>query len=162
GRSIVDRDQVPNTARSVERLMELSSWMIVLGTVRMLCGIGDSLGSYLEMAQQELGLAQRLSHFIEENHPIVVLSTAWPLFLGWALRRTRWTEFLRAAAVTFLILSVGGVLALTADWNQTRGKWLTLGSFHVPKYALLHPGFIDCLLIVLGVTQLVLELWTAI
>src|SRR5262249_51573909 len=64
--------------------------------------------------------------------------------------------------VTFLILSIGGVLALTADWNQSDEKWMTLGSFHVARHALLRPGLTDAMLGLLGAAQLVLEMWTAV
>jgi tetratricopeptide (TPR) repeat protein len=162
GRSLAHRQRVPHSAGYAERVTDLSSWMMVLGTIRLICALADYANAYLEAARLEPMSLRRLVGFVQENHPIIALGAAWPLILGLALRRTRWPELLKAGAVTFLILSIGGLLAITADWNQSREKWITLGSFRVPQQGLWQPGLADLMLGLLGATQLVLELGTAV
>ena len=161
-RSITDQGTEPNTTGITERLIELSSWMMVLGTIRLVCTIADYATSLLERSRFEPWSVRMLGRFIQENHPIILLSAAWPLLLGVALRRTRWPELLRAAGVTFLILSIGGVLELTAELSETQGGSVTLGTFHLARRAIFHPNLSDLMLGVLGATQLLLELGTAI
>jgi tetratricopeptide (TPR) repeat protein len=105
---------------------------------------------------------RRLIWFFQENHPIIVLGAAWPLLLGLALRRTRWPELLKAGAATFLILSIGGILAIAADWNQSLERWIAVGSFRIARPGLVHLSLSEVMLGLLGTTQLVLELLTAV
>jgi len=161
-RSITDQGTEPNTAGVIERLIELSSWMMVLGTIRLVCTIADYATTLLERSRLESWSVRMWGRFIQENHPIVLLSAAWPLLLGVALRRTRWPELLRAAGATFLILSIGGVLELTAELNETRGGSVTVGTFHLARRAFSHPNPSDLMLGLLGATQLLLELGTAV
>ncbi len=117
------REPSPTRLESLERLIELSSWMMVLGTIRLVCAIADYATALLERSRLDPWSFRMLGRFIQENHPIVLLSAAWPLLLGVALRRTRWPELLRAAGVTFLILSIGGVLEMTAELSRdSRGR----------------------------------------
>jgi tetratricopeptide (TPR) repeat protein len=161
-RSITDQRTEPKTAGVPERLIELSSWMMVLGTIRLVCTIADYATALLERSRVDPWSARMLVRFIQENHAIVLLSAAWPLLLGVALQRTRWPELLRAAGVTFLILSIGGVLELTAELSETQGRTVTLGAFHLARRAFSHPNPSDVVLGVLGATQLLLELGTAV
>jgi tetratricopeptide (TPR) repeat protein len=156
------RDERAQPRGWTARLIDLSSWMMVLGTIRLICSFADYASVYLEATRIEPMTSRRLAWFLQENHPIVAFSAAWPLVLAFALRRTRWLQLLKAVAVTFLILSIGGVLALTADLNQSREKWITLGSFHVSRGAFLHPGLSDVILGLLGMAQLAAEFWTAV
>jgi len=161
-RSIADGGDDRGLTVQGERLIELSSWMVVLGTIRVICAYADYLGALFDAYRFEPVSMRMLSRFVEENHPIVALSAAWPLLLGMALRRTRWHELLPAAGVTFLMLSFGGVMELTAEWNQSRADGVTFGSFHVSRRAFLHPTLSDVALGLLGTTQLVFELATAL
>jgi tetratricopeptide (TPR) repeat protein len=161
-RSITDQGTEPNTAGIIEPLIELSSWMMVLGTIRLVCTFADYATNLLERLRLGSWSVQTLGRFIQENHPIVLLSAAWPLLLGMALRRTRWPELLRAAGITFLILSIGGVLELTAALHESHGESVTLGTFHLARRAFLHPNPSDLMLGLLGATQLLLELGTGV
>jgi tetratricopeptide (TPR) repeat protein len=162
GRSLGDQNPISSSAVPQQRLLELSSWMMVLGTIRWICSIADSVAAYLETFRPGLGLAARFSLLVQENNPIFVLSMVWPLLLALALRRTRWPELLWAAGITFLILSIEGVLEITVGWNQGPERWYTVGSFHVSRHAFLQPSLMDVVLGLVGVSQLLLELWTAV
>jgi tetratricopeptide (TPR) repeat protein len=146
----------------VERLVELSSWLIVLGTIHLVCSAVDFLGELFEASRVDPVWTQMIGRFVQEHHPIIALSFAWPLLLGIALRKTRWPQLLPAVAITFLILSIGGILALTAGWNNSQSDGLTIGSFHVGRRAFFHPAFSDVGLAILGLTQLILELLVAV
>ena len=90
----------------------------------------------------------------EEIHPVVAISSAWPLILAIALRRTRWPQLVPAAAATFLVLSIGGILELWVQWGQARGYGGMVGSFHLTRRAFLRPNASDIALGSLGATQL--------
>ena len=145
-----------------ERLIEVSSWMMVLGTIRLICTLADYAGSFLEMGRVESINFRTLSRFTHDNQPVVALCAAWPLILALALRRKRWSQLLPAAAATFLILSIGGMLELSAEWSHARGDGVTIGSLHLTGRAFMHPTFSDVSLGILGATQLLLELATAV
>jgi tetratricopeptide (TPR) repeat protein len=162
GRSLAHRQRLPHSVSSAEKVIELSSWMMVLGTIRLICAVADYAQAYLEATRLEPLSLRRLGWFFQENHPIVVLGAAWPLILGLVLRRTRWPELLKAGAATFLILSIGGILALTAGWNQSLERWITVGSFRMPRPGLGDLSVSDVMLGLLGATQLVLEFGTAV
>jgi tetratricopeptide (TPR) repeat protein len=162
GSSLAHREDSTHVSSFAERVIALSSWTMVLGTIRLICSIADYANNYLEATRVETMSLRRLGWFLQDNHPIVALAAAWPLLLAAVLRRTKWPELLKAVAVTFLILSIGGVLALTADWNQSREKWITVGSFRVLRLAQWRPGLSDLGLGLLGAAQLVLEFGTAL
>jgi hypothetical protein len=162
GRSLAHRPRPADSSGAVEKVVELSSWMIVLGTIRLICAVADYAQAYLETTRVEPWSLRRLAWFFQENHPIVVLGAGWPLILGLALRRTRWPELLKAGAATFLILSIGGILAIAADWNQSLERWIAVGSFRIARPGLGHLSHSDVMLGLLGTTQLVLELLTAV
>jgi hypothetical protein len=161
-RAIIDHGTEPTTLLSNERLIELSSWMMVLGTIRLVCAIADVATALLDRSRFDMWSSRMWGLFIQEHHPIVLVSTAWPLILGIALRRTRWPELLRAAAVTFLILSIGSVLELTLELSQSQGGSVTFGAFHLARRAFSRPNPSDLMLGVLGATQLILEFGTAV
>ena len=162
GRSLAHRPRLPHSASSAEKVIELSSWMIVLGTIRLICAVADYAHAYWEATLLEPLSLRRLGWFFQENHPILLFGAAWPLILGLVLRRTRWPELLKAGAATFLILSIGGILALTAGWNHSLERWITVGSFRLPRPGLGHLSLSDAMLGLLGATQLVLEFGTAV
>jgi tetratricopeptide (TPR) repeat protein len=161
GRPIAPREQVPHAPATAQKILELSTWMVILGTVRLVCAIADYLIAGLEATWVQPTSIQRWSWFFQENHPFVVLGSAWPLLLGLALRRTRWLELLKAGALTFFILSIGSMLTILADWSDHHGNGFTLGSFHISLPALEQLGLSAILLGLLGVTQLLLEFATA-
>jgi tetratricopeptide (TPR) repeat protein len=161
-RSLLNYPNVQQSRLPVERLSELSSWMLVLGTVRLVGMLADYAGAFFEAIRIEPFTIRTLYKLSEDFHPIVVVSAAWPLILAIALRRSRWPQLLPAAAATFLVLSIGGLIELTAQLGQARGYGGTVGSFHLTRRAFLHPSIPDLVLGTLGATQLLLELATAI
>ncbi len=164
----LDRPVVQNhpndrfAAPAVERLIELSSWMMVLGTVRLVCMLADYAGAFADAMRIEPFTMRTLSRLAEEIHPVVALSSAWPLILAIALRRTRWPQLVPPAAATFLVLSLGGLFELWAQWGHARGYGGMVGSFHLTRRAFVSPKVSDIVLGSLGATQLLFELATAI
>jgi tetratricopeptide (TPR) repeat protein len=145
-----------------ERLIALSSWMMVLGTIRLVCTFADYVGALINASRFDRVSLAMLGKFVEENQPILALSVAWPLVIGLLLRRARWPELLPASAVTFLILSLGGVVELFAELNRALGDGVTVGSFHLTRRALSHPTLSDVALGLLGAGQLLIEFATAV
>jgi hypothetical protein len=152
GRSLASGRRLPHWTGTAGKVIELGSWMMVLGTIRLICAVADYARAYLEATRLEPMSFRRLGTFFQENHPVVLIGAAWPLILGLALRRTRWPELLKAGAVTFLILSVGGILAITADWNHSLGRGITVGSFRIARPGLGLLGLSDVMLGLLGAT----------
>ncbi len=161
-RSSAAQTHVHNSTLSADHLVELSSWMMVLGTIRLICTFADYAGIFLEKWQSESLTVGMARTFIQENQPVIELCAAWPLLLALAMRRKRWPELLPAVAATFLILSIGGMVALSAEWIQTRATSATIGSFHVVRRAFKPPTIADVSMVVLGVGQLLLEFATAV
>jgi len=134
--------------------------MMILGTVRLICALGDYATSYLEVARGSFSL-RVLGRFLQDNPPAVVLGFAWPLALGIILQRTGRVMFLRAAAITFLVMSAGGIVALLAGLTL-RSDWQGFfGSFPVSRGMLntLRPA--SMAKVIIGSVQLLLELGTA-
>ncbi len=150
------------TTSWAERLINLSSWMMVLGTVRLVCMLADSASALAEAVRIESFSMRTFARVAEEIHPVVAISAAWPLILAIALRRARWPQLVPAAAATFLVLSIGGFLELWVQWGHARGYGGMVGSFHLTRRAFLRPNASDIALGSLGATQLALELATAI
>ena len=92
----------------------------------------------------------------------MAVSAAWPLILAIVLRRTRWPQLLPAAAATFLVLSIGGMIELSVQWGNARGYGGMVGSFHLNRRAFLSPTMSDLALGTLGAIQLLLELTVAV
>jgi tetratricopeptide (TPR) repeat protein len=145
-----------------ERLISLSSWMVILGTIRVICTFVDLVSAFLNAYQLESLSMRMLSNFVEANQPFLALGVVWPLFLGIVVRRTRWPELLTAAGVSLLILSISGLLESTAEWNHANADAVTFGSFHLSRLAFLNPTLSDVTLGLLGASQLVLEFGTAL
>jgi tetratricopeptide (TPR) repeat protein len=150
------------TTASVERLIKLSSWMMVLGTVRLVCMLADNANAFADAARIEPLSMRTFARMAEEIHPVVAISSAWPLVLAIALRRGRWPQLLPAAAATFFVLSIGGMLELWLQWGHAQGYGGMVGSFHLTRRAFLRPNASDLALGSLGAIQLTLELATAI
>ena len=100
-RSIASEHADPGATSNVERLVQLSSWMMALGTIRVICAFADSLSAFVDATHHEPISWQMLVRFVEDNHPIVALCAAWPLLLGIALRRSRWPESMVTASCSF-------------------------------------------------------------
>jgi tetratricopeptide (TPR) repeat protein len=134
--------------------------MMVLGTVRLVCAVGDYAATYLEASRGYFSW-RLIGRFVQENPPALVLGFAWPLALGLILQRTGREVFLKAAAITFLVLSVGGLAALIAGLTLRSDWQVFFGSFHVSLGMLFSPGPAVFARVVIGSTQLVLEFVTA-
>ncbi len=161
-RSIGDRAQNQQATPPVERLLVLSSWMMALGTVRLVCMISDYVGALAEATRVEPFTMRTLSRVSQEIHPIVAVSAAWPLILAIMLRRTRWPQLLPAAAATFLFLSMSGIIELSVEWSSAKGYGTMVGAFHLTRRAFLNPKVSDAALGTLGATQLLLEFATGL
>jgi tetratricopeptide (TPR) repeat protein len=140
-----------------ERLIALSSWMMILGTIRAVCTFADLASVFLNSARLESVSWSMLSGFFDENQPFLAIGVAWPLLLGIILRRTRWLELVPAAGVTFLFLSTTGFLEAIAEWKHATGQIITIGSFHLTRLAFVQPTASDVILGILGACQLVVE-----
>ena len=162
GRPLDHREEVSHPEGVIASLINLSTWIILLGSVRLALAAADGLLAGLDAVRNEPMSIQRWATFFRDNPPIAVLVALWPPFLGLALRRTRWPELLKVAALTFLILSVGGMLSLIADWGDHRANWLAVGSFSLSRHALAALGWPFIAVGLLGLTQLLFELWTAV
>jgi tetratricopeptide (TPR) repeat protein len=161
-RRTAEKDQAPTTLAETDRLTELSSWMMILATIRLVCTIADITSGFLDWTLGNVPSLRLLGRFLHETQPYFAFGIVWPLVLAIALRKTRWPELLRAAAATFLVLSICGVLEIIAEWAHTRSTVLNVGSFHLPLRALTAPLFSDVILGLLGTTQLVLEFGVAV
>jgi tetratricopeptide (TPR) repeat protein len=160
--SIAGQPRARTETARVDRLVEMGSWMIVLGTIRLVCSSVDLAGEMVEAYRVDPVWSRMIGRFVQEHHPIIALTFVWPLLLGLALRKTRWPQLLPAAAITFLILSIGGILALTAGWSSGQTDGLLIGSFHISRRVFFHAAISDVSLVILGLTQLAMELATAL
>jgi len=146
----------------VDRLIVLSSWMVILGMIRFLCTVTDSTGAFIEAWRFSPVTTRLVGWWLADNRLVFVLCASWPLVVSVALRRTRWPALLPAAAATFLVLSIGGWVALVLEWSHAQGRGGTIGSFHLTRRAFLHPTLSDAFLGMLGVVQLIGELVAAV
>jgi tetratricopeptide (TPR) repeat protein len=149
-------------ADQADRIAQIGTWMMVLGTVRLICAFGESLGALIEMSRGAMPSLQVLSVFLQRNPPMVVIAMAWPLVLGLVLRRTRSPVFVAAAAATFLMLSIVGLVTLLSSLCYKTELNLLVGSFTVSRWSLARhqPAAVGRAL--LGLVQLALELATGI
>jgi tetratricopeptide (TPR) repeat protein len=161
-RTTAGTDQAQSTTAETDRLIELSSWMMVLATIRLVCTIADYTSSFLEWTQGYRLSLRLVGRFFHENQPFFAVGIVWPLILAVAVRKTRWPELLKAVAATYLILSICGVLEFIAVWAHTRSDVLNVGSFHLRRRALTSPYFSEVILGLLGATQLLLESGVAV
>jgi tetratricopeptide (TPR) repeat protein len=157
-RSIEGHGQNDDSTMLVDRLIEVSAWMVVLGTIRLLCTLTDFTGSYVEALRFQPITTRVVGWWLTDNRLILIVCASWPLVVSVALRRTRWPDLLPAAAATFLVLSIGGLVAATLDWSHAQGRGGTIGSFHLTRRAFLHPTLSDVFLGILGAVQLGFEL----
>jgi tetratricopeptide (TPR) repeat protein len=144
------------------RIVQISSWMMILGTVRLISTLGEYSSSLLEMSRFRLPSLRLLATFFQEYPPAFALGFAWPLVMALVLRRTGSYVFLRASAVTFFILSLGGFLNLMTGLFFRTDSQVLVGSLVVSRWALLNLGAAAVTRALLGLAQLALELVTAI
>ena len=135
GDAAVRSEDGPEPARGARTIARLGAWMAILGVIRLTCGIAEYVHICREALGSNVGAGRGWGRFFLENPPIFVLVGAWPLLLGLTLRRTRWPELVKAGALTFLVLAVGGVLTAMADWGHAAGGSVAIGSFRVPRLA---------------------------
>jgi tetratricopeptide (TPR) repeat protein len=141
--------------------MELGSWMMILGLVRILCALGAFVAAFLQGPGTLKPTFQTLVEFVRDDPPLIVVGSIWPLALGFLLRRTRDRAFLPAAAFTFFILSIGSLLGVaTRVWWKTEPT-LIFGGFEVSRWELKQGHAAAVAQALLGSIELVLELATA-
>ena len=88
-RSVGVREPDGSAAINHERVIALSSWMMILGTIRAICTFADLASAFLDATRFDSLSWLMLSRFVEENQPFLALGVAWPLALGIIVRRTR-------------------------------------------------------------------------
>ncbi len=142
----------------VDRLIDLSSWMMVLGTVQFICGVADYVGRVWEGASHSPFSFALLVGLFLQNSPIALLAAAWPLAIALVLRRWQWPELLWASGVTFLVLSVGGALMAIVELSGSKPQGFTLGAFHLDRLFFRQPRPSGVISAALGTVQLLVEL----
>ena len=152
----------PDAHTQARAVASLGSWMVGLGVIRLAFAIAGYAQAWREAWASGEIASQGWAEFFNENAPVSVLINGWPLLLGLALRRTRWPELVKASALTFLILSVGGVLSAMADWSRDSSRWIAIGSFHVPHAAWGRVGAAAMAPVLAGAAQWLLEFATAV
>jgi tetratricopeptide (TPR) repeat protein len=158
----VENDDLSEHEMLASQIDRVSSWMMILGTVRLICALAEYVKSYLEMSRTSLFSYRIIIRFLQENPPVVVLGFAWPLVLGILLRRTGRAFFLPAAAVAFFIMSLGGILNILAGISVNSDSHIYFGSFDVFWSALLHLSPAALVRAIMGLVQLLLEFATAV
>jgi tetratricopeptide (TPR) repeat protein len=145
-----------------ERIASLACWMMLLGTIGFTGALGDYARNCVQFLRFNSTSGYGFWKFLEAINPIITLTSFWPFVLGLALYRTRWRQLLTAAAITFLILSLGGLIDLTTAWNRYRETTLPAGSFRVALADLrrFSPGAV--LLVLLGFAQIMAQLVIAV
>src|SRR5208282_511688 len=108
----VDQDELSEQEALAIRFLRLSSWMMILGTVRLVAALGDYGSSLLDLSPSWYPSLSVITEFFRDNSLATLLGSAWPLLVGLSLRKTANRGFLVAGAVTFFILSLGGLLNL--------------------------------------------------
>jgi tetratricopeptide (TPR) repeat protein len=163
GRPIAPRieEADPGADAGTRAIAALGSWMVALGAIRLVCAGIAYARAWGEAWTSGTIAALGWSEFFGENPPAAVLIGLWPLLLGLALFRTRWPELLKAGALTLLVLSLGGMLSALADWGQGSSRWITIGSFRVPRVTLGIPGASGRAAVLAGVAQWLVEMVTA-
>ncbi len=161
GHPIAHHEAASHSPGEAEKIAILSTWMVCLGAVRFACAIATYAVSAFQTWRSAPTSIGRWNGFLDENPPLALLGSAWPLILGLALRRTRWSELLKAGALTFAILSIGGVLSMVADWSDGRARWINVGSFSIAREAMAGLGIPVLIGGAFGAIQLLLEFATA-
>jgi tetratricopeptide (TPR) repeat protein len=149
-------------AASGGAVASLGVWMAILGAVRLACEVTEYTYTLREALGSQGAIATRgWTSFLNANPPVYVLISVWPLLLGLALWRSQWRELVKAGALTFLVLSIGGVITAIADWSQSTSRWIAIGSFGVRPMEWDRLSAAGTMMGLAGVAQLLLELVVA-
>jgi tetratricopeptide (TPR) repeat protein len=143
-----------------KRIFELGSWMMILGTSRLMCAFAVYVNDLLEFTRHAWPSSTLLVLFAQVNSPIIILAAGWPLILGIIVRRTRSRWYLGASVLTFVVLSAIGIVTLLTGVFLKTAPTIVIGSFTVSRHALLHFLPADMIRALLGIVQLTLELAT--
>jgi tetratricopeptide (TPR) repeat protein len=158
-----ERSQLSSEEATGFRFTRLSSWMMILGTVRLVSALGDYGSAFLDFSSSWHHPFREMARFFQEYPPAVLLGYGWPLILGLLLRKPTSRAFLVAGSVTFFILSLGGFLnLLAAVFMRTGDPLVAIGSFAVSRALFLHGNLAASIRGLMGVVQLILELMTAV
>ena len=159
----VGRDELSEQEALAIRFLRLSSWMTILGTVRLVSALGDYGSSFLDISPSWYPSLGVIARFFQDTPLAVLLGSGWPLILGLLLRKTASRGFLVAGGVTFFILSLGGVLnLLSAMYLRSGDSMVSIGSFAVTRASLWHWNLVAAIRALMGAVQLTLELATAV
>ncbi len=140
----------------------LGSWMAVLGAIRLVCAIAEYASAWRASMAAGSPAGESLWTYVAEHPPIYLLVAAWPMVLGLILVRSGWPELVKAGALTFLVLSVAGLLLATVEWADPHRRFVEVGSFRVSRVSVLRLGESGLAKGLAGVVQLVLELVTGV
>ncbi len=159
-----DREAGPEGSGAGGPIVSLGLWMAVLGAIRLFGAIADYVADWraaMRAAGADAG-AGAFWQYAAEHPPLGLLIAAWPAAVGLILLRSRWHELVKVGAVTFLALSLCGVLSATAEWGDLQRRHLTIGSFRVSGTSLLRLSDFGLMACLAGVVQLLLELFTGV
>jgi len=145
-----------------DSMLRLSSGLLIIGTARFVCALGDYATSLLQTTRFTIPPLAVLSVLIAQNPPARLLASCWPLALAMTLRLSGSRVFLGASAMTFSMISVVGLLELLAGLTLGALSDLLLGSFVVPRWPLKHGNPAAVARTILGSIQLTMELAAAI
>src|SRR5579875_942206 len=148
-------------AGGARAIAALGFCMAILGAFRLVWALAGYVPAFREASAGPVPSRGWWAIF-HDPMPVSLLIGAWALVLGLALRRARWPELVKAAVLTFLVLSIGGVLTVAADWHQPASRPLMIGSFRVWRsvWGPIGPAGIAAGLA--GAAQLLLEFATAV
>ena len=157
------QDELSEQEALAIRFRRLSSWMTILGTVRLVSALGDYGSSFLDVSPSWHPSLGVIARFFQDTPLAVLLGSGWPLILGLLLRKTASRGFLVAGAVTFFILSLGGFLnLLPAMYLRSSDSMVPIGSFAITRASLWHLNLVATIRALMGTVQLTLELATAV
>lgn len=141
-------------------IASLGLWMAILGAIRLACAIADYASEW-RAAMRGTG-TETFWPYAAEHPPVHLLVAAWPAAVGLMLVRSHWHELLKVGAVTFLVLSLGGILSATAEWGDAHRQLVMMGSFRTTRLSLVRLSESGLATILGGVVQLLLELFTGL
>ena len=148
------QDELSEQEALAIRFRRLSSWMTILGTIRLVSALGDYGSSFLDVSPSWHPSLGVIARFFQDTPLAVLLGSGWPLILGLLLRKTASRGFLVAAAVTFFILSLGGFLnLLSAMYLRSGDSMVSIGSFAITRASLWHLNLVAAIRALMGAVQ---------
>ena len=161
-----DRGIRQNLLRSEElvpRLLRLSEWMMILGTVRLVSALGDFGAALLDGSPTWLPTWTAIANSFVPLPLVILLCSCWPLVAGIVIRKTANQAALLAGGITFSILFLGDFFNLLSPIYSRSGEpSLSVGSFTITRASLLHGALAAAIPALMGVAQLAMELATAV